>query len=429
MAWLGRSLVALSALLLLLLAAPVLLVKRGWRRGLVERLGWFPLGESGLAPGAIWVHGASVGESMVSIRVAEELLRADCEVLFTANTLTGRGVLQRKVPSRSSGLAPLDHPWAVARFFRRTRPSALVMVETEIWPARIAEAHRRGLPVVIVSGRISDRSFPRYMKIRHLLAPSLSRITAVGARSELDAERFRALGVPAERVRVTGDLKLTPPPAPAPLAPALAALFDQAQVPLWVAGSTHEGEETLALRALDAIETAGGSAALVIAPRHPERFEDVAAELTRSGRYILRRSRLEGVSATWAPGKVLLLDSVGELSAVYGRATLSFVGGSVVPRGGHNVLEPVFEGSPVMFGPHVDTARDAAALVCAIGAGEEVADGGALVARVVAAFAEPAATRERGERGRETLANHRGSAARGAALVLERMGRVREEGA
>ncbi len=423
MVWLKASLGTFAASLLMLVAAPALLFKSSWRDGIAERLGWVPQ----IPSGAIWVHGASVGESLAATRVASALEEAGQEVLLTANTLTGRAVLRRRKPDLPSTLAPLDHPCCVALFFRRVAPRALVAVETEIWPMRIAAAHRRAVPTLIVSGRISDRSFPRYLKIRRWLAPTLSRIAAVGARSELDAERFRALGVPAERVHVTGDLKLEPPAAPAALALVLERLLEGSDIPLLVAGSTHEGEEALALRALDAIEAAGGSAALVIAPRHPERFEEVAAELARSGRYILRRSRLEGASANWAPGKVLLLDSVGELAAVYGRASLAFVGGSIAPRGGHNVLEPVFEGCPTLFGPHIDTARDAAELVTFIGAGEQVADGEALIEAVAVAFRDPEATRERGERGRRALAPSRGSAARSAELVLEVLGSKGEE--
>jgi len=418
-----HSLAALAALVLAPLALLCLAVRRGWREGIGERLGNWP----GPAAGVIWIHGASVGEAVAATRLADALLAQGVRVFLSTNTLTGRAVLRNSRPELQSALAPLDHPWCVERVLATTKPAGLVLVETEIWPSRIAAAARHGIPVVIVSGRISDRSFPRYCRIRKLLRPTLGKIEAVGARSELDAERFLALGVARERIEVTGDLKLEPSAELPRLAEELAQLFDglaQRNLALFVGGSTHAGEEDILLDVLRQIEQCDMRAVLVLAPRHPERFDEVEQALRTAGRDPIRRTQLavdvgakgEAIERL-AQGGVLLLDSVGELPGVYARAAIAFVGGSLVPRGGHNVLEPVFVGTPVLFGPHVASAREAANLVCSIGAGKEVADAQALAEEVLAALADPSGTKQRGGSGRQQLEAHRGSAVRSAQLV------------
>ena len=382
--------------------------------------------------------GMVIGEAMAATRLVEALRAGGRDVFLSTTTVTGRSVLQRFLPDVPVGLAPLDHPWCVDAALSKLEPSALVLVETEIWPVRIAAAARLGLPIIIVSGRISDRSFPRYMRLRRCFSSTMARIDAVGARSEVDAQRFIALGVPADRVCVTGDLKLEPPDRAASLAPELEAFLADVQTSegsdtsissglrLFVAGSTHAGEEELAVRVLEECITKGWPVALALAPRHPERFEAVATRLREAGKRVTRRSALsalsvEGETPRLQAGEVLLLDSVGELSAVYGRGSLAFVGGSLIPRGGHNVLEPLFEGCPVVFGPHMESAREAAELVCSLGAGEQVDDAASFIQVAVNALEEAQASRARGEQGRKDLAAHQGSAARSADLVLRQL--------
>jgi 3-deoxy-D-manno-octulosonic-acid transferase len=332
-------------------------------------------------------------------------------------TATGRALAREARPALASGLAPLDHPWLVARALARVGPRALVFVETELWPSWVRAAHERGLPVLVVSGRISERSFARWQRAGALLRPTLRRFAAIGARSEADAARFVALGAPAERVCVTGDLKLDAAP-PAPLAPAFAAVLGD--VPLFVAGSTHEGEEAAALEALAAAERAGHGAALAIAPRHPERFARVADQIAKSGRRLRRRSALGETKL--APGDVLLLDTLGELASLYAHARLAFVGGSLAPVGGHNLLEPARVGRPALWGPHVANARESAALLLAAGAGEQLADAAALGRALVAALADPAAASARGAAGSKALAAHLGATERSVALIERVLG-------
>ena len=412
----GHSLAALAAVV----GAPAVTLgwalRPAWRGHLPERLGGFPAA-GGASP--VWIHGASVGETIAADGLVGAFVAAGEDVVTSTVTPTGRAVARARRPAVPSGLAPLDHPWIVARALDRVRPSVLVLVETEIWPAWIRAAAERGVPIVMVSARISDRSFPRYRKLRGLLRSTLARVSAVGARSELDAERFIALGVPQARVEVTGDLKLEPGETKAVLPADLAWLLGE--TPLWVAGSTHAGEEEAALGALAVAEQAGHSLVLVVAPRHPERWDEVASVLEASGRRVVRRSRVEG--GPLVPGEVLLLDSLGELQSLWPRASVAFVGGSLTAIGGHNVLEPVQVGRAVLFGPYTQNAREAAERVLESGAGVRVGDAHELAGASLSALQHPDAWRARGEAGRRALAAHRGATVRSLALIE----RVRNE--
>ncbi len=408
---LAHSLAALSAVA----AAPLLLgamaLRRDLRVGLRQRLGLL----SPPGAGRVWVHGSSVGEALAALRLVESLRSAGHAVFGSASTPTGRMMMRSALPELPCALAPLDHPWCVDVALARVEPQLLALVETELWPSWIAGAKRRGVPVVIVSGRLSDRSFPRYLRLRRLLAPTLRRLDAVGARTDLDAERFVALGVPCDRVSVTGDLKLEVPRGVATLATDLVRALSE--VPVFVAGSTHPGEEKLAHAALEACERAGLRAALVVAPRHLQRVAQVERELRAAGRVVRRRSQLD--SLPLAAGEVLLLDTLGELPAVYAAAAVAFVGGTLARVGGHNLIEPIFAGCPVIFGPHVHDVRVHAELAESSGAGIRVADGEALARAVEAALCDPDDRRTRVVSGQRALANHQGSARRTSQLIDE----------
>ena len=405
----GHSLSAALALLGAPLAVAGLALRPRWRLGWRERLGRGPETE----PGAVWIHCASVGESLAALRIVDRLEADGRSVCVSAVTATGRAVLRARRPRLPSSLAPLDHPWCVEAALARVAPSVLVLVETELWPVWIRCAHARGVPVVVVSGRLSDRSFARYRRLHWLARATLRRLSAVGARTTLDAERFVALGARPDSVSVTGDLKLEPPDGAAKLAPELEALLGT--VPLFIAGSTHAGEEDAALAALRAAEDAGQRLALVLAPRHPERAPAVERLVRAAGRHARRRSRAG--PGPLASGEVLVLDSVGELTAVYARGAVAFVGGSLVRVGGHNLLEPVYAGRPVLFGPETQAQRAAAELLLACGAGRRVASAAALARAVVELLEDPEAGAQRGRRGRALLEQHRGPAERSAALV------------
>jgi 3-deoxy-D-manno-octulosonic-acid transferase len=349
-------------------------LKPAWRVGLRERLGI--LDGAGEAP--LWIHAASAGEAAAAIRIVGELQSRGERLFLSTTTLAGRERLRAAFPGMPVVLAPLDHPWCVDTALQRVSPRALLLLETELWPVWIAEAARRGVPVVVISGRLSDRSFPRYRRVRSMFAPTLERLAAIGARSELDAQRFVELGAPADRVSVTGDLKLEPLDRPTPLAPELARMLRGCR--LFVAGSTHEGEELAALQALAGCDDARVQANLVLAPRRPERAASLERMVREMGRAVRRRSA--GPDTPLSPGEVLILDSLGELPALYREAEVAFVGGTLAPIGGHNLLEPLHAGCPVVFGPHVENVREATGILLRSGAGECVADADRLSDRV-----------------------------------------------
>ena len=417
---LRHSLAALTAIGLGPLLAAALVVRPQLRKGLAERFGRIPLDDVE----RICVHASSIGEAKAACRLVRVLEEDGYAVRGSTSTLAGRSVFRRDRPMMPSNLAPLDHPWCVESAIRCGPPALSVLIETELWPSWIAACARSGTPVVVASGRLSDRSFPRYRRIRLLMQPTLGRIDVVGARTDVDAERFVELGVPEERVRVTGDLKLDPPTEqPALAIDLIRALTD---VPVVVGGSTYPTEEAALLDALDGAEKAGHGFVLVLAPRQIERATELVRFCQQRHRRVHLRSRLEGRHLV--PGEVLVLDSLGELAAMYATASIAFVGGTLVPIGGHNLVEPVHAGCPVLFGPHFENARKVVGILEVGGAGRCVAGAAELGLAIVEAFDDLEACRIRGEIGRENLEAHRGSVGRTKEMieeVLARAGRTR----
>ena len=322
------------------------------------RMGRLPPGLAAGRDGSIWIHAVSVGEALAARSLVEPLERAlpGRPVLVSTSTAAGGAVAAQGLPADRLFVAPFDFPWAVSSVLGGLRPSLLVLVETELWPNLIRLARRRGIPIAVVNGRISDRSFPRYLRIRSLLRPVLAQVDLFLMQSATHADRIRALGAPPERVRVSGNLKYDALAEPRPPAD-LSALADGG-APLWVAGSTMAGEDELVLAALREVRAGRPDARLVLAPRRPERFADVPALAEAAGFRCVKRSALGGVP--WRDGEVLLLDTVGELAGVYALATVVFVGGSLVPTGGHNVLEAAVCGKAVVVGPHMENFREIA---------------------------------------------------------------------
>ena len=363
---------------------------------------------------ALWVHAASVGEVRAAAPLVERLQTRGEPLLLSTMTVTGRAQCEALHPALPRRLAPLDLRPCVEAALRRAPPRALVMVEAELWPGWIAACARRAAPVLVVSARMSDRTFRRHRALGSWIGRTLRRLQRIGARTEVDAERFLALGAPAERVSVTGDLKLDAGAEGVTPSAELAAWLGEA--PLVLAGSVHPGEEGALSSARDAWIEAGRDAALLIAPRHLKRADEIVDSLGRAGVAVRRRS--QGGPPLRA-GEVALLDSLGELAGAYAHAAIAFVGGSLVPVGGHNLLEPVFAGAPVCFGPHTNQQRHAVVLLEASTAGERVEDEAALAGAICRALADPAAARTRAEAGRRALASHRGSSDRAARLVIE----------
>ncbi len=419
-----HSIAALSAVALGPLLAGAYLTRPSLRPGFSARLGRGPF-RSADSISRIWLHASSVGEAKVACRLADALEDSGHALRATTMTQTGLELFERDRPGLRASFAPFDHPWCVESVVRGGAPKLSVLIETELWPSWIGACARYDVPVVVASGRLSDRSFPRYQKVRRLMQPTVGRIDAVGARTDLDAERFVELGVPENRVRVTGDLKLDPPEEqPALAIDLIRALAD---VPAVVGGSTHQGEEAALLDSLEAAEKAGHGFALILAPRRIERADELVRLCQSRHRRVYRRSALEGRHLV--PGEVLILDSFGELAAMYATAQVAFVGGTLVPIGGHNVVEPLHTGCPVLYGPHTENVRKVVEIIEVGGAGECVESAEALSAAVVSTFDDLEASRQRGELGRERLGAHRGSVARTVELIEETLVRKKMSGA
>jgi 3-deoxy-D-manno-octulosonic-acid transferase len=326
-----------------------------------ERMGALPAALRNRGERSIWIHAVSVGEVLAARTLVVPLKQRfpGRRVFLSTTTLTGNAVA-RKSARDADGLffAPFDWPGPVRRVLAALDPALLVLVETEIWPNLIHEARRRGTRVALVNGRISQRSFARYVRVRGLLARVLAEVDLFLMQGEPHARRILEMGAPPERVRVLGNLKYEAPGngrAPERLAQLLRT---ERERPVWVAGSTVEGEEEMVLRAFQHVRQRLPETGLIVAPRHPERFDSVPALIESSGLHCVRRTALE--PGGWKDGEVLLLDTLGELAQVYPLATVVFVGGSLVPAGGHNILEAAVAGKAVIVGPHMENFQEIA---------------------------------------------------------------------
>ncbi len=356
---------SLGLFLVLLLAAPYwllhMLLYGKYRAGLTERLGRVPRRVTDALGWreTIWVHAVSVGELIAVSSVVQALQQAHPElrVVVSTTTRTGQRLARARFGAACVFYFPLDFAWIVRRYLRELRPVLLVLAETELWPRLLYEAHREGAEIVVINGRISDRSLPRYHRLRRLWHPFWSKLTRVLAQSEEDAQRFASIGIPRDAIEVTGNLKYDVRTAldmdiTRQLRKALPA-----RAKVFVAGSTLEGEEAMLLDAFTQARRVLPDLVLILAPRHPERFDAVATLLRKQNLTWVRRSEWIGNPKKLAAGSVFLLDSIGELASVYALATVAFVGGSLVPAGGHNPLEPAQFGVPILMGAHTQNFR------------------------------------------------------------------------
>ncbi|RNC68903.1 MAG: 3-deoxy-D-manno-octulosonic acid transferase [Desulfuromonadales bacterium] len=423
--------------ILLLLLTPVIIpyhVYRSLKRGrslagFGERFGF--IGRDALARiaggrGVVWVHAVSVGETMAVKPLLRELKRRHPErrIVLSNMTETGRRIAEAVPEADLCIYFPFDYRFAAARALRLIAPSLVIIVETELWPGFLGTARRMGIPAVMVNGRISDRSFPRYLKLSRFFSPVLANVTAFCMQTDEDARRIIAIGAPAGRVHVARNLKYDLP----------VRLVDEGErmelrrryrIPdtatVIVAGSTHPGEDEPVIAAYAALLAKRPELFLVLVPRHPERAAEVAAMLEGRGMPVVRRSTLD-CSATPAPGGVLLVDTIGELMNLYALADLVFVGGSLVPTGGHNLLEPASVGRPVVFGPYMNNFREIAKLVLDAGAGVQVSDAGELRDTLHRLLDDRAACCAMGARGAELMAEQGGAAARHLEIIGRLLG-------
>ena len=353
-----------------------------------QRLGTYPadLLERLRGHRVLWVHSASVGELLASRPLIARLrgALADWRIVLSTTSFAGREIASGFSEAEAVVLLPFDSPHAVGRSLDALAPSLFVFTETEIWPNLLRALGERNVPAILVSGRISPRSYRRYLWVASFLRQVLAHVARFGMQSEEDASRIRALGAPEERVSVTGSLKTE-----APEAPAAAISFDLAG-PLWIAGSTHSGEELACIRVHAKLRRHHPELKLLLAPRHLDRLPEVEQILLRESLPYACRSELDDGCWRGREG-ILVLDTLGELGGLYRGATAAFVGGTLAPIGGHNLLEPARAAVPVLFGPHVENVATVARALIEGGGGAQVHDESELERRLGALLSDPAA--------------------------------------
>jgi 3-deoxy-D-manno-octulosonic-acid transferase len=434
-----RGLTALSMLVL----APYYAL-RGWRhretRAWRERFGALPpnvaaAGTNGDSSGAIWIHAVSVGEVLAAKPLVDGLKRRmpDRPVYVSTTTETGQQLARERLKCADAVFYfPLDWVFPVRRALRQMHPAMVVIMETEIWPNFLREARRLGVPVVFANARISERSFGRYNRWKFLTTEFYTEVMRDPelflAQTEEDAERLRAMGAPEERVEIAGNLKYDgEPPAASPFATWLSTqVAAQERWPTLVAGSVVAQEEEAVLAAYDIVQRKWRRALLILAPRKPDRFDAAADIVEKGGWHLVRRSRIDPNAALADDADVLLLDSIGELSGLYALADATFVGGSLVPAGGHNILEPAWFGRVPVFGTSMANFREMAQSFLSARAAIQVHSGPEL-GKVWVQLIEAASLRERmGQTARDLWERNRGATQRcldRISAVLEREGR------
>lgn len=410
-------------IVLLLLALPILaghllhgLLRGRRRRGVRERFGYYE--QKRLSSFAdkktVWIHAVSVGETQAAVPLVKAFKRRfpDWAVVLTNVTETGHQVAQGIAEVDQCLYFPYDFPWTMGRVFDQLKPQLVVIVETEIWPNFMRVAHRSGIPTVLVNGRISDRSFPRYRQLKFFIKPVLQQFTRFCMQSSLDAQRIEAMGAPADRIEVSRNLKFDMQ---------IEGLCEQHPeetrrrfgIPsgskVLVAGSTHAGEEEVVVDVYRRLLNTQPDLCLVLVPRHPDRCSVVGELLSSYDLTYTRRSEIGDDPAPMASGSVFLVDTIGELLQFYALADLVFVGGSLVPVGGHNILEAALLKKPVLFGPHMHNFKEISRLLVKAGGGLSVPDSEGFFGTVTELLADPGRCRDMGEKGYSLLEDNRGS--------------------
>jgi len=413
----------------LYLASPVILLRllcralqdRRYFRQLPQRLGF---AGRHLRPGGVWVHAVSVGEVNAAVPLVERLLRQYPHKPVTITTMTPTGA--ERVAAVFAGRVghcylPYDYPGAVRRFLKRAAPCLALVMETEIWPNLIHACHRLGTPMWYVNVRMSKRSHRGYRRINRLVRPTLQKIGHFAVQTPPDARRLVRLGAPAAAVTVTGNLKFDIAPKPGGGEAAREVREHWGRRPVWVAGSTHEGEEAQILEVFARLRGQVESLLLVIVPRHPQRFKRVFRLCVGGGYRTVLRSRNRGPVSP--DTDIYVADTMGELPALIAAGDIAFIGGSLVPVGGHNVLEASAAGVPVVFGRHMFNFSEIADLLLQHAAGIQVMDSGELVEVVLRLLNDPALRRRYADKGRELVAQKRGALDKVCALVDGEMAR------
>ncbi len=410
---------------LLRLLSPLVFVRLAWR-GLRNRDYWRRWGERfgfvaplpSSAP-VIWVHAVSVGETRAAAPLVRALQREypNHALLITTMTPTGSAQVRSLFGEQvAHSYVPYDLPGAVARFLDRTHPQVAIIMETELWPNLFHACRRRRIPICVANLRMSEASMRGYLKFPQLTRMTLEQVSRFAVQSEADAQRLRRMGASAPAVQVTGSIKFEIN-LPASLREAAEALRGEwgRERPVWIAASTHAGEDEIVLAAHRALKARFPTLLLVLVPRHPERFAAVARLCRREGYNTALRTETPGALA--ADADVLVGDTMGELQLFFGASDVAFVGGSLVATGGHNILEASALGVPVVFGPHMFNFQEIGALALERAAGRQVRDGEDLARAVSDYLADANARFEAGEAGRKMVAENRGALEKTLALL------------
>lgn len=407
---------------------------RGFRdpryfRKFMERLGSLPGSYKRTAPGSIWLHAVSMGEVISSLRLIEQLRaqNPDIPIYVSTTTLTGRTTAGEKLAARVDGIfyAPIDYSFAIRRVLRRIRPAAVVILETEIWPNLYREIKLARCALLTVNGRISDRALPRYRRFRPFFRAALAFPDLISVQSETDRERYLSIGAPADRVKIGGNLKYDAAENVAAPAALVADFVSRiAPAPIWIAASVMPGadasdvdETDVVLSAFETLAAKNPRMLLILVPRKPERFDTAADALRLRGIAHVRRSQLDAATGLQLPG-VLLLDTIGELAALFALADVVFMGGTLARRGGHNILEPAFASRPIVIGPHMENFTAIAREFRAAGAVVEIDSADALAPAIDALFSNASRREELGRRALEIARSKRGVTARAVQEIL-----------
>jgi 3-deoxy-D-manno-octulosonic-acid transferase len=380
----------------------------------------------------VWIHGVSVGEVKAAARLVDEIERTlpGVEVVITVTTDTGYRVARNRYPDHRVEFYPPDLSWIVNDALDALRPDLMILVESEFWPNFLFAAERRDLPVVLVNGKMSERSAQRFTAFSTLSRELLGSLTEVCVQMPLYAERFLRVGVDPARVHVTGNMKFDN----IPIKPDErrsdyfgAILGADNGMPLVVAGSTHPGEERTLAIIHRRLRAAGLPFRLVVAPRHPARADTVEADIRRQGGRVRRRSRM-GADARPTPEEIVLLDTVGELELVYAHADVVFVGGTLVPHGGQNMMEPASLGRPVVIGPHMRNFRGEVEMLLHADALVHAPDEEAVEAAIRSWLQEPTQAIEVGRRAREAIQRSKGATERTLEVLRPLLASVAADG-
>ena len=406
--------------LVLYLSVPFVLARLLWRGRLnhdywyrwPERFGWF---KTPALKAPIWIHAVSVGEVQAALPLVRELLARYPyrSIVVTTTTPTGSGRVRAELGDTVFHVyMPYDLPGAVERFLDRVKPQCLLVMETELWPNLFYQSRQRDIPIVVANARLSQRSLVGYQRLKKLMQATLRQIELIAAQGEADAKRFESLGFPANKINVTGSIKfdLDIPDSVIQAGKELRLSFGESssgkQRPVWIAASTHEGEDEKILRAFTVVRKKISDVLLILVPRHPERFSTVAALCERRGFTVVRRTENKNFDPDT---QVFVVDTLGELLVFYAASEVAFVGGSLVSTGGHNVLEPAALGLPVVTGLHMFNFAEISKAMREAGALQQVDDVDQLAAAVIDLLTHPETRQAMGKQGKKLVAENRGS--------------------